>query len=291
MKKLVMACAISASALLLTACGGGKADPDVVVETEAGNITKEQFYEALKDRYGEEVLYDLVTTEVLSNNFDVTDEDVEAEINLFKDELGEEFDMWLMQQGFADEEDLAEVVHISLLQEAAITKDIEVTDEEVEEYYDKVKVELEARHILVEDPDLADEIKQKLDEGADFAELAKEHSSDPSAEEGGGLGYFSQDSNMVPEFLDAAYELDVDEISEPVQSQFGFHIIQVTDIRDKEDFASLEDMKSEITRTLKTAKVDPAEAQGKVRTILDDAKIDIKIEEFEDLFKENQAQG
>lgn len=291
MKKLVVACAISASVLFLTSCGGDNADPDVVVETEAGNISKEDFYEALKDRYGEEVLYDLVTTEVLSNNFDVTEEDVEEEINLFKDQLGEEFEMWLMQEGFADEEELAEVINISLLQEAAITKDIEVTDEEIEEYYNKVKVELEARHILVEDPELAEEIKQELDEGADFAELAKEHSSDGSAEEGGALGYFSQDSNMVPEFLDAAYELEVDEISSPVQSQFGFHIIQVTDIRDKEDFDSLEDMKSDITRTLKTAKVDPAEAQGKVRTILDDAKIEIKIEEFKDLFEESQAQG
>src|SRR5699024_8793078 len=130
-------CAISATALFLAACGGDNADPEVVVETEAGDITKEQFYDALKERYGEEVLYDLVTTEVLSSNFEVTEEDIEDEINYFKDELGEQFDMWMMQQGFENEDDLAEIVQISLLQEAAITSDIEVTDEEVEEYYNK----------------------------------------------------------------------------------------------------------------------------------------------------------
>src|SRR5699024_10626435 len=164
-------------------------------------------------------------------------------------------------------------------------------DEEVEEYYNDIKVEKEARHILVEDPELAEDLKKQLDDGADFAELAKENSTDSSAEEGGDIGYFSKDSNLVPEFLDTAYALDVDDISEPVESQFGFHIIQVTDSREKEDFASLEDMKKEISRTLKSEKVDQAEAQEKIQQILDDAEIDIKIEEFKDLFEQPEVLG
>lgn len=295
MKKLAMACAISASMLLLAACNGdkddSKPDPDVVAETASGDISKEEFYQALKEKYGEEVLYDLITTEVLSSNFEIDDKEVDVEIDRFKDELGDQFEMWMMQEGFADEEDLRDILKISMLQEAAITNDIEVSDEEIEDYYNDVKVEKEARHILVEDSDLADDLKKQLDEGADFAELAKENSTDSSAEEGGDIGYFSKDSNLVPEFLEAAYALKVDEISEPIESQFGYHIIQVTDSREKEDFASLEDMKNEITRSLKSEKVDQSTAQEKIQKILDDAKIDIKIKEFEDLFEQPAAQG
>lgn len=287
MKKIAIALAISASFLLLAACSGdkdGKADPDVVAKTKDGDISKEDFYEALKEKYGEEVLYDLITTEVLSSNFEVDDEEIDSEIDRFKEELGEQFEMWMMQEGFADEEELREVLKMSMLQEEAITSDIEVSDEEVEEYYNDMKIEKEARHILVEDPELAEDLKKQLDDGADFAELAKENSTDSSAEEGGDIGSFSKDSNLVPEFLDAAYSLEIDEISEPIESQFGFHIIQVTDSHEKEDFGSLEDMKKEITRSIKSEKVDQTEAQGKIQDILDDAEIDIKIEEYKDLF-------
>lgn len=288
MRKLVMACAISASVLLLAACGGedkADPDPDVVAKTKAGDVSKEDFYEALKSQYGEEVLYELIVTEVLNDKFEVSDEDIEQEIESLKDQLGEQFEMFLMQEGFTDEDDLKDALKMSMLQEEAITEDIEVSDEEIEEYYNDMKIEMETRHILVEDADEADKIKKELDDGADFAELAKEKSEDSSAEEGGDVGYVSIDSSMVPEFIDAAYELDVDEISEPVQSQFGFHIIQVTDIRDKEDFESLEDMKDQITRTIKSDQIDQEKAQEKIQNLLDDAEIDIKIEKYQDLFE------
>lgn len=289
MKKVAMACAISASFLLLAACNSG--DNETVAKTSSGDIKKEEFYEALKDQHGEEVLYNLIITEVLSSNFEVDEDEIDEEVDSFKDQLGEQFDMWLMQEGLAGEDELREVLKLSMLQEEAVTSDIEVSDEEIEEYYNDMKIEKEARHILVEDEELADDLKEQLDDGADFAELAKEHSTDSSAEEGGDIGYFSRDAELVPEFLDTAYELDVDEISEPVQSQFGFHIIQVTDSKDKEDFGSLDDMKKEITRTIKNDKVDQADAQEKIQSIIDDADIDIKIEEFEDLFEQPEALG
>src|SRR5699024_8858909 len=170
MKKLAMAFAISASMLLLAACGGDKegSDPDIVAKTKSGDISKEDFYEALKERYGEEVLYDLITNEVLSGNFEITDEEVDAEIDHFKEQLGDQFELWMMQEGFTDEEDLKDLIRISMLQEEAITSDIDITDEEIEEYYNDLKVEKEARHILVEDADLAEDLKKKLDDGADF---------------------------------------------------------------------------------------------------------------------------
>lgn len=109
----------------------------------------------------------------------------------------------------------------------------EITDAEVAAYYtdnpDQFVIdEVTASHILVEDENLAKELVAELKAGADFAELAKEHSIDGSAADGGSLGTFGRGA-MVPEFETAAFALEVGEISDVVQSQFGYHIIKVTD--------------------------------------------------------------
>ena len=114
-----------------------------------------------------------------------------------------------------------------------------VTDAEKKKLYDeeigKVKPEDEvrARHILVESEAEIKEIAAKLKAGGDFAALAKEKSKDPgSAAEGGDLGFFSN-GQMVPEFSEAAFKLKAGEISEPVKTQFGWHILKVEERRAK----------------------------------------------------------
>lgn len=265
----------------LVACGS---DSEVVVKTKSGDITKDDFYEELKDRYGAEVLTELVTLKVLEDKYEVSDKEVDSEIENIKDQLGEQFEMWMMQEGIEDEDALKDMVQISLLQEKALTENIEVSEEEMQEKYDIMKMEVEAQHILVDDEETAKEVKKKLDEGEDFAKLAKDYSTDESnASEGGDLGYFST-GEMVPGFEEAAFELEVDTLSDPVQTQHGFHIIKVTDKREIEDFDSFEDMKDEIKRTLVNEKIDPETAKGKMDEILDEANIDVKIKEFKDLF-------
>lgn len=112
-----------------------------------------------------------------------------------------------------------------------------VTEEAVRERYDAemasapVSNEVRASHILVATEEEAKEIIEQLNEGADFAELAKQHSSDGSAQNGGDLGFFGP-GRMVPEFETAAFALEVGAHSqEPVKSQFGYHVIKVTDKR------------------------------------------------------------
>ncbi|MEP9377108.1 peptidylprolyl isomerase [Aquabacter sp. CN5-332] len=95
----------------------------------------------------------------------------------------------------------------------------------------KPETEVHARHILVDDEAKAKEIAAKAKAGEDFAKLAKENSKD-SAEDGGDLGYFTKDQ-MVPEFAEAAFKLDKGQVSDPVKSQFGWHVIKVEDKRTK----------------------------------------------------------
>ncbi len=97
----------------------------------------------------------------------------------------------------------------------------------------KPEEEVKARHILVETEEEARDVKEKIARGADFAEMAKEHSRDPGTKDNGGLlGYFSK-GQMVPAFERAAFNGDLNEVSEPVQSRFGWHLILVEDKRQK----------------------------------------------------------
>ena len=94
------------------------------------------------------------------------------------------------------------------------------------------ELEVHARHILVETEDEAKAIKAELAKGADFAELAKKKSKDPGASDGGDLGFFTKEQ-MVPEFSTVAFALEPGKISDPVKSQFGWHIIKVEEKRNR----------------------------------------------------------
>lgn len=121
--------------------------------------------------------------------------------------------------------------------------------------------EVRARHILVETEEKAKELIGKLKGGADFAALAKENSKDPGSAEGGDLGYFTKDQ-MVPEFAEAAFNLEKGKISDPVKSQFGFHIIKLEDKR-KQPAPAYDQVKPQIEQFI--ARKAQAELVAKLR--------------------------
>ena len=84
-----------------------------------------------------------------------------------------------------------------------------------------------ARHILVETQQQCEEIKNQIEAGADFAQMAKEHSQCPSGQSGGDLGEFSP-GQMVKEFDDVVFNAEVEKVHGPVQTQFGYHLIEIT---------------------------------------------------------------
>jgi len=148
------------------------------------------------------------------------------------------------QQKLGDDPDVKRQLafdHNKVLMEALLQKTGQAaqTDEALHKVYDdavkqmKPQEEVHARHILVPTEDEAKDVEAQLKKGADFATLAKEKSKDPSgAQNGGDLGWFTRDQ-MVPEFADVAFKLDKGQISDPVHTQFGWHIIQVMDKRIK----------------------------------------------------------
>jgi len=91
-------------------------------------------------------------------------------------------------------------------------------------------MKVRASHILVNDEETAKKLKAEIESGADFAEVAKKHSLCPSKESGGDLGFFGK-GQMVKEFEDAAFSLDTGAVSAPVKTQFGYHLIVVTEKR------------------------------------------------------------
>lgn len=282
MKKLAIAVTLTAGVLTLAACSDS--GEEAVVETDAGTITKDEFYQELKDRHGEAMLQELVTVQVLEDNYEVDEEAVDEEVQAAKDQLGEQFEMALQQQGIADEEAYREVVRISMLQQAALTEDVEIPEEEIQAEYDRRNTEIDAQHILVEDEETANEVKEQLDNGADFAELASEYSTDGSAEDGGNLGYFSV-GDMVPPFEDAAFSMEEGDISDPVSTQNGFHIIKVNDKREAEEsIGKYEDVKDSIRDELALEQIDPAASQQKINQLIQDANVDVQLDEFEGLF-------
>lgn len=110
---------------------------------------------------------------------------------------------------------------------------------------DKPEMEIHARHILVATKEEADAALKRVKGGEDFAKVAKEVSKDPGSE-GGDLGWFTKE-RMVPEFADAAFKLDVGQVSDPVKTQFGWHIIKVEGKR-QSSFPPYDQVKDQVAR-------------------------------------------
>lgn len=168
------------------------------------------------------------------------------------------------------------------LREAYFEKSIRsaITDAEAKAFYDlqaanaKGGPQIRARHILLKTEEKAREVFELIAHDGDFAELAKQHSTGPSAPQGGDLGYFGA-GRMVPEFSKAAFALKVGEVSEPVKTKFGWHLIKVEDRRDSSlpPYAQLKPRIVEHLARQKTRQITSQMRQGaKIEYIAPSAK-------------------
>ncbi|EGT4906985.1 peptidylprolyl isomerase [Clostridioides difficile] len=230
-----------------------------------------------KDKFKDLILDQLITTEVIysqakKDNLLPKKEDVEKSFKELKDAMGkdEKYKEQLKKLGIDDEflRDQQEKDLAMQNYQSNFAKKTKISDEEMKKYYDThkdefKKDEVEASHILLKTVDdnnkpLSDkekaEAKKKAEEalkevksGEDFAKVAKKYSQDASASDGGKLGFFSR-GQMVAEFEDAAFSMKKGEISDLVETQYGYHIIKVTDRINEQ--TSFEDAKETIKEQL-----------------------------------------
>ncbi|MFW5742874.1 MAG: peptidylprolyl isomerase [Spirochaetota bacterium] len=273
---------------LAFAGGGQEADPatqpaeqplsdDLVATVNGAEISREDYEQAVaqtRDRYAQQgqqvaegdlesfradILEQLIAEELLfqqaqDEGLSVEDDEVDSQIDQMRAQFeGDEGWQQALETNKVTEEELREQIErnglIQQLIADAVPEPDEVTDEEIESFYEENPEffeqgeQITARHILIDtqelesDADLedarrrAEDVRQELLDGADFATLAEERSEGPSAPQGGDLGTFGR-GQMVPAFEEAAFELEEGEISEVVETEFGFHVIQVTEKAD-----------------------------------------------------------
>jgi peptidyl-prolyl cis-trans isomerase C len=204
--------------------------------------------------------------EIRQSHVDLAEEDLAEQIAQLPAEARREYlityliDMQLVDKA-AEDQKLAQSVEFArrltfaknkLLMDTqmqSVGKDA-VTDAALRKVYDEAakqigdEQEVRARHILVETEADAKALLAELKKGTDFAALAKQKSKDPGASEGGDLGYFTKDQ-MVPEFAEVAFKLNKGQTSDPVKTQFGWHIIKVEDKR-KRDVPSFDQVKPQL---------------------------------------------
>jgi peptidyl-prolyl cis-trans isomerase C len=263
MRRLVLATTALAALTLVVPARADTADPVVAVVNDA-EIHKSDLdaaYQSLPEQYRQmplEAIYDPLLERVIDSRLllaeaekrDIAkDPEVQAEIAQARDN----------------------VVRDNLVEQAI---DKGATPERVRAAYDAMKSqpgfafeEVHARHILVADEAEAKEIIKQLQGGADFAALAKEKSTDPSAQNNAGdLGYFRREM-MVPEFAEVAFTLEPGAISkEPVKTQFGWHVIKVEDRRQTvPTFEEKEpELKEQISREIVNALLTDVRSGAKV---------------------------
>ncbi|MTT30479.1 peptidylprolyl isomerase [Terrilactibacillus sp. BCM23-1] len=276
MKKLIIILAAVIGLSSLAACGNN----DTIVSTNAGNVSKDDLYNEMKDTYGKQVLQQMVYDKILSKHYKVTKKEIDAKINEIKKSVGsdEQFQLALQQNGLTEKQ-FRDNVRQQLLLTKAETDGVKVSDKEAKDYYNKNKDQLKqikASHILVKDKKTADSIEKQLKEGKKFSDLAKKYGTDATKDKGGDLGWFKKGA-MDADFEKAAFKLKVNEVSSPVKTQFGYHVIKLTGVKD-----SYNDLKSAAVDAVKQSK---SKSQEQVlQSLIKKSDVDVKDKSFKGLF-------
>ena len=283
-KKLIC---ILAVLLLVTSCGKVpklKNGDEAVVTMKDGDISVEELYSEMKEKYALDMLITKIDTAILNNVYKTDDEEknyIDKQLETIKyyyetyyKSQYKSFQEYLTQNGVESEDELKENIRLTYKRNKAVKDYVKsiITDKEIEKYYDEeIFGDISASHILIKseyDDNASDKEKKeaekkalkeakeviaKLKKGEDFAELAKEYSDDSSnSKSGGKLADFNH-GQMVEAFEDAAKELKVGSYTTtPVKTEFGYHIILKTAQKDK---PALKEVKDDIISDLTDEKL------------------------------------
>lgn len=268
---------------VITGCGSVKlknGEKAVVTYNKKGKISSDALYKEIVKKYGINNLIDMIDHKLFDKKYPADDEEkseINNQIAQIKSQYGEaNFENAIQTYyGVKDEKELRRSLSLDYKRDLAVKDYLkkQLTDEEIKNYYDNnIYGDIKASHILISanitddmDPEEQEQVKEKarekaekiiekLNNGKKFADLAKKYSDDEAtASKGGDLGYFNKDSNFDEDFVNAAILLKKGEYTkEPVQSQYGYHIIKKIKEKDK---PSLKKSKDDIKTTLAEEKL------------------------------------
>ena len=243
-KKFVAGAVTLLSVVALAACAKGGSDKDIVT-MKGDTITVGDFYDEIKHNQGaQQYLFQMTINKVFEKEYGskVSDKDVEKKVDEQKKQLGEAFNSYLTQQGLTEETNKQQI-RSNLLLEYAVDQAIskELTDEAYKKAFESYTPEVTANVIKVDSEEKANEVLASVKaEGADFAQIAKENSTDASTKDKGGEIKFDSGTTTVPTRVkEAASKLDVNGISDVVidpasqKSAGAYYIVKVTKKEEK----------------------------------------------------------
>ena len=304
--KIVLGLTLVLGAVLLTTgCKAKLANgEEVAISVNGQNITADDLYKELKNKYAKNLIIDEIDKKIFNEIYKddkEIEENVTKQIEYYKSMYSDNWDTMLKQSGFTDDNDLKDYFRLSFQREKAADDYIKdsITDNDVKKYYEEeLGKDVSAKHILIkvgtngdglsdeEAKKKAEDLINQLNNGADFATLASENSDDTgSKSKGGDLGYFNK-GEMVKEFEDAVYNLEVGKYTEePVKTSYGYHIILKTDEKEK---GSLDELKDSIKEKIYNKKLnEDSNAQSHALIeIRKNYKLDFNDSKLKDLYNE-----
>lgn len=251
MKNASKMAALIAASMILGACSSNASSDNVLatIDPDTQIVADDVYNDLLNSSSGKSAVYQYIIKEVIVSNFPATDA-METEADLTIEQIQNQFTTYygseaesqlnyaLQQSGFNDLDDYRDTMIYSFQMKEFLGKYVDEHFDEVFEDYYNTKNPRYVSHVLImmDDPDnptdeeqkKLDEVQALINEGKDFADIAKEYSDDSSASSGGELGICDEDTNFVTEFKTAALSLKEGEISQPVKSDYGYHFIMVT---------------------------------------------------------------
>ena len=290
-KKFVAGAVTLLSVVALAACAKGGSDKDIVT-MKGDTITVGDFYDEIKHNQGaQQYLFQMTINKVFEKEYGskVSDKDVEKKVDEQKKQLGEAFNSYLTQQGLTEETNKQQI-RSNLLLEYAVDQAIskELTDEAYKKAFESYTPEITANVIKLDSEEKANEVLASVKaEGADFAQIAKENSTDASTKEKGGEIKFDSGTTTVPTRVkEAASKLDVNGISDVVidpasqKSAGAYYIVKVTK---KEEKGS--DWKKYEKRLKEILTADRKNDANFIRSIIAKAMSNANIKVKDDAFK------
>ncbi|MBC1420800.1 peptidylprolyl isomerase [Listeria seeligeri] len=276
--KKIMISLITATLLILAGCGSS-----AVVKTDAGNITQDDLYEAMKTTYGNEVVQQLTFEKILEDKYTVTEKEVNAEYKKYEEQYGDSFESTLASSNLT-KTSFKENIKYNLLVQKATEANMDVSDSTLKKYYKTWQPDITVRHILVDDEATAKEVQTKLKNGEKFTDLAKEYSTDTATSSNGGLLDPFGTGEMDEAFEKAAYALEkTDDVSGIVKTSYGYHLIQLVKKTDKTTYAK---DKAKVKEAYIQSQLTSENMTAALKKELKAANIDIKDSDLKDAFSD-----